>query len=120
MREQHDMQKLDLQQASFHQSQKGSLRSYASRQEVYEEGALSLVEQRQMLKVKYARLFQEKPDYRQLVTYVPNKKLPVYNWFKYKEGFSRELVFKLLLDWKVSNDEIIRKKACGDGNKILR
>jgi hypothetical protein len=66
-----------------------------------------------MLEIKYARLFQEKPDYRQLVTYVPNKKLPVYNWFKYKEGFSRQLVFKLLLDWKISKDEIILDPFAG-------
>jgi len=82
----HDMEKLDLQQASFHQSQMGGQRSYASPQ-TFEEGASSSVEQRQMLEIKYAHLFQEKPDYRQLVTYVPNKKLPVYNWFKFKPDF---------------------------------
>ena len=64
-------------------------------------------------------LFQEKPDYRQLVTYVPNKKLPVYNWFKYKEGFSRQLVFKLLLDWKISKDEIILDPFAGCGTTLL-
>ena len=114
----HDMQKLDLQQASFHQSQIGGQRSCASRQ-TFEDGASSLVEQRQMLEIKYAHLFQEKPDYRQLVTYVPNKKLPVYNWFKYKEGFSRQLVFKLLLDWKISKDEIILDPFAGCGTALL-
>jgi site-specific DNA-methyltransferase (cytosine-N4-specific) len=78
-----------------------------------------LVEQGQMLEIKYAHLFQEKPDCRQLVTYVPNKKLPVYNWFKYKEGFSRQLVFKLLLDWKISKDEIILDPFAGCGTALL-
>ena len=44
---------LNLQQASFHQSQIGEPRSYASRQ-AFEEGASSLVAQRQMLEIKYA------------------------------------------------------------------
>ncbi|MBM4350265.1 MAG: hypothetical protein FJ106_10330 [Deltaproteobacteria bacterium] len=97
------MQKLDLRQPSFYQSQISGEKSYASRQAVEKGASSSLVGQRQMLEIKYAHLFQEKPDCRQLVTYVPNKKLPVYNWFKYKEGFSRQLVFKLLLDWRVSS-----------------
>ena len=112
------MQNLNLQQASLPQSQTDSPMSYASRQ-TFEEGATSLVEQRQMLEVKYAHLLQEKPDYRRLVTYVPNKKLPVYNWFKYKEGFSQQLVFKLLLDWKISKDEIILDPFAGCGTALL-
>ncbi|MBM3304048.1 MAG: hypothetical protein FJY76_03045, partial [Candidatus Aenigmarchaeota archaeon] len=32
----------------------------------------------------------------QLATFVPNKNLPIYNWFYYKEGFSRDLVMMLL------------------------
>jgi hypothetical protein len=32
----------------------------------------------------------------ELATFTPNKRLPVYNWFYYKEGFSRELVMMLL------------------------
>jgi site-specific DNA-methyltransferase (cytosine-N4-specific) len=112
------MEKLDLQQTSFYQSQIGSPMSYVPRQ-AFEEGAPSTIEQRQMLEIKYKHFFQEKPDYRQLVTYVPNKKLPVYNWFKFKEGFSRELVFRLLLDWKMSKDEIILDPFAGCGTTLL-
>ncbi len=112
------MPKLNLQQSSFSQPQISSPASYASPQ-TFEVGSLSLVEQRHMLEKKYARFFQEKPEYRQLVTYVPNKKLPVYNWFKYKEGFSRQLVFKILLDWKVSKDEIILDPFAGCGTTLL-
>ena len=31
-----------------------------------------------------------------LATFVPNKQLPIYNWFYYKEGFSRDIVMMLL------------------------
>ncbi len=31
-----------------------------------------------------------------LATFTPNKELPMYNWFYFKEGFSRELVMMLL------------------------
>jgi len=112
------MQNLNLQQASLPQSQIGDQRTYTSPQ-TFEGLASSLVEQRQMLEIKYARLLQEKPDYRKLVTYVPNKKLPVYNWFKYKEGFSQQLVSKLLLDWKISKDEIILDPFAGCGTTLL-
>jgi DNA modification methylase len=75
--------------------------------------------QRQILEKKYAKLFQQRPAYRQLVTYVPNKRLPVYNWFKYKEGFSRQLVFNLLHEWKIAKDEIILDPFAGCGTTLL-
>lgn len=53
-------------------------------------GHIDLITERNRLEAKYSRYFESRLDYRQLVTYVPNKKLPVYNWFKYKEGFSRQ------------------------------
>ena len=33
---------------------------------------------------------------RGMATFVPNKELPIYNWFYYKEGYSRDMVMKLL------------------------
>ena len=38
-----------------------------------------------------------KPEWHELVTFMPNKKTPIYNWFYYKEGFSKEFV-DILLD----------------------
>src|SRR5207247_3246239 len=52
-----------------------------------------------ILENKYADLLEHRLDWRRLVTYVPNKGLPVYNWFKYKEGFSRELVVRLFREF---------------------
>ena len=39
---------------------------------------------------------EERLDLGMLATFVPNKQLPVYNWFYFKEGFSRDLVMLLL------------------------
>jgi len=74
---------------------------------------------RQRLEEKYSRFFEERPAYRQLVTYVPNKKLPVYNWFKYKEGFSRQLVFNILTEWKILRNETILDPFAGCGTTLL-
>ncbi len=40
-------------------------------------------------------------------TFVPNKELPIYNWFYYKEGFSRDLVFLLIEKFVLGNDSIV-------------
>lgn len=112
------MHKSDLQCTSSHQPHITNQRSCGVGQPI-EDGAAHVAEQRQILETKYAHFFQERPDYRQLVTYVPNKKLPVYNWFKYKEGFSRQLVFKLLIEWKISKDEIILDPFAGCGTTLL-
>lgn len=75
--------------------------------------------ERDRLEAKYSRYFEERPDYRQLVTYVPNKKLPVYNWFKYKEGFSRQIVYNILREWKISKRDIVFDPFAGCGTTLL-
>jgi hypothetical protein len=37
----------------------------------------------------------DKPEWGMGATFVPNKRSPVYNWFYYKEGFWRGMVFIL-------------------------
>lgn len=39
---------------------------------------------------------EKRLDLGKLATFVPNKQLPVYNWFYFKEGFARDLVMLLL------------------------
>jgi DNA modification methylase len=75
--------------------------------------------ERDRLEAKYTQYFEERPDYRQLVTYVPNKKLPVYNWFKYKEGFSRQLVYNILREWKIDKKNVILDPFAGCGTTLL-
>ena len=56
------------------------------------------------------------PDFRDMVTFVLNKKIPVYNWFYYKEGFSRELVMRYLKLWKPSR---LLDPFAGSGTSLL-
>lgn len=44
---------------------------------------------------------------RQLVSFQANKQRPVYRWYKYKEGFSADLVHYLLNKFRIGNDNIL-------------
>ncbi len=52
-------------------------------------------------------------------TFVPNKRLPVYNWFYYKEGFSRDLVFSVIDRFSITSDNIVLDPFCGSGTTLL-
>ncbi len=67
----------------------------------------------------YRDLLINKPHYKNLVTFSQNKKEPLYNWFYYKEGFSRELVWNLLRDLKIKPSAKILDPFCGTGNTLL-
>lgn len=62
---------------------------------------------------------QEKLEWGKLATFVPNKGLPVYNWFYYKEGFSRDLVMQLLRMFSPGRDEWVLDPFCGAGTTML-
>lgn len=62
---------------------------------------------------------EEKPEWGKLATFVPNKSLPVYNWFYYKEGFARELVFKLIDRFGLKQGNWILDPFCGSGTTLL-
>jgi hypothetical protein len=76
-------------------------------------------QERSKLETKYRELIEHRLDWRQLVTYVPNKKLPLYNWFKYKEGFSRELVVRLFKELAVQRGETVFDPFVGCGTTLL-
>lgn len=75
--------------------------------------------ERARLENKYSGLFEERPDCRRLVTYVLNKKLPLYNWFKYKEGFSRELVVRLIREFALGKGDAVFDPFLGCGTTLL-
>ncbi len=52
-------------------------------------------------------------------TFIPNKKLPIYNWFYYKEGFSRNLVISILKNLKLNKGATILDPFCGSGTTLL-
>ncbi len=77
-------------------------------------------EARQLLHSKYGSLFEHKFEFGPLCTYVPNKKVPVFRWFKYKEGFSRALVQRLLADvWKLPLGSSVFDPFAGSGTTLL-
>lgn len=62
---------------------------------------------------------EEKLEWRELATFVPNKKLPVYNWFYYKEGFAKELVEKLIEMFKLKEGDTVLDPFCGSGTTLV-
>jgi site-specific DNA-methyltransferase (cytosine-N4-specific) len=76
-------------------------------------------QERTRLENKYSGALEHRLDWRRLVTYVPNKKLPIYNWFKYKEGFSRELVVRLCKECGLQTGETVFDPFAGSGTTLL-
>ncbi|MBI4182158.1 MAG: hypothetical protein HY520_04300 [Candidatus Aenigmarchaeota archaeon] len=68
---------------------------------------------------KYQALLRDQPSWGELATFVPNKRLPVYNWFYYKEGFARDLVWQLLDLFRVAPGEKVLDPFCGSGTTLL-
>jgi DNA modification methylase len=63
--------------------------------------------------------FVEKPEWGNLATYAPNRSEPVYNWLHYKEGFSRQLVTKLLDLFEAKEGQLVLDPFCGVGTTML-
>ncbi len=74
---------------------------------------------RHALEKRYRKVLVERRDYRQLVTYVPNKNLPIYNWFRYKEGFSRQLVLNLAAKFGLEKGDAVYDPFAGCGTTLL-
>ena len=64
-------------------------------------------------------IMKEKPEWGSLATYIPNKKLPVYNWFYYKEGYGRDLVFRLIEKFGLKKGDNVLDPFCGVGTTLL-
>lgn len=62
---------------------------------------------------------KERLDMGKLATFVPNKNLPVYSWFYYKEGFSRDLVFEIAREFSLSPGKTVLDPFCGSGTTPL-
>jgi hypothetical protein len=74
---------------------------------------------RAALEEKYRNRLQVRLEARRLVTYVPNKALPVYNWFKFKEGFSRQLVVELAAQFGLTKRDFVFDPFAGCGTTLL-
>lgn len=58
-------------------------------------------------------------DFRDLVTFKPNKKIPIHNWYPFLQGFSRELVERFVDESKLKSDSTILDPFCGVGTTVL-
>lgn len=61
----------------------------------------------------------DKLEWKELATFVPNKKLPVYSWFYYKEGFAKDLVEELLKMFHLDRGSLVLDPFCGVGTTLL-
>jgi len=62
---------------------------------------------------------KERLDLGKLVTFIPNKNLPVYNWLYFKEGFSRDFVFLILDEFGIKENDFVLDPFCGCGTTLL-
>ncbi len=58
-------------------------------------------------------------DLGKLVTFQPNRRLPIYNWFHFKEAFSRDFVMLMLNQFDIHEDNRILDPFCGVGTTLL-
>ena len=64
-------------------------------------------------------IIKEMPEWGPLATFIPNKTLPIYNWFYYKEGFSRDLVVNLIKKFDLKKGQTVLDPFCGVGTTML-
>lgn len=76
------------------------------------------------LKALVDRLAEEFPveeddSYKPLVNFKQNRTLPIHSWFDYKQGYSPELIQKLVEDLRVSRGGLILDPFNGVGTTLL-
>jgi len=54
-----------------------------------------------------------------LATFLPNRRIPVYNWYYYKEAYSRDIVFFLIDHFGLKAGDIVLDPFCGTGTTLL-
>lgn len=71
------------------------------------------------LEEKYAPFLKKKLDFSRFVTFVPDKKTGIYSWFKYKEAFSRRLVWEIIDFWGLNEKSIVFDLFAGCGTTLM-
>ena len=59
------------------------------------------------------------PEFNKLVTFIPNKRTPIHNWYYYKEGYSRDLVQHFIEKWEINSNHKVLDPFCGVGTTLL-
>jgi methylase of polypeptide subunit release factors len=68
---------------------------------------------------QFYSLHRDKESLRQLVTFVSNKTAPIHRWYKFTQGYSGELVRRLIDDLQVKKGAIICDPFVGSGTTLL-
>lgn len=63
--------------------------------------------------------FSEALEFKDLVTYIPNKIEPIHNWYYFKEGFSKKLVDAFIERFSLNENSIVLDPFCGSGTTLL-
>lgn len=63
--------------------------------------------------------FSEAPDFKDLVTFIPNKKELIHNWYYFKEGFSKQLVDIFIDRFNLDKNSLVLDPFCGVGTTLL-
>ncbi len=58
-------------------------------------------------------------ELKDLVTFGPNKGIPIYNWFYYKEGYSRDFVNYFIDEFNINKDDTVLDPFMGTGTTLL-
>lgn len=61
----------------------------------------------------------ERLDLGRLVTFIPNKKIPIYNWLYFKEGFSRDFVHFIIDRFRLGKKHWVLDPFLGVGTTLL-
>jgi len=64
-------------------------------------------------------IVEERYDLGKLVTFIPNKRLPVHNWFYFKEGFSRDFAMMMYDKFGMGEGDWVLDPFCGVGTTLL-
>jgi len=64
-------------------------------------------------------IFSEAPEFKDLVTFIPNKKEPIHNWYYFKEGFSKQLVDILIDKYQLNENSKVLDPFSGVGTTLL-
>ncbi|HIE33674.1 MAG TPA: hypothetical protein EYP86_00860 [Candidatus Altiarchaeales archaeon] len=70
-------------------------------------------------KSTYGRFLSKRLEFEKFVTFNGAKKLPIYNWFYYKEAFSPQLIWNYLKELKIPKRSIVLDPFCGAGTALL-
>lgn len=62
---------------------------------------------------------EERYELGRLVTFKPNERIPIYNWFRFREAFSRDFVMLMLNQFNIHEDHWILDPFCGVGTTLL-